>query len=94
MVSLPAVEGYAAAVWPDAQTAIATRPDAKKGEQMVLYTTAPDADAKALQTWAKAHGIAEIMVPREIRVVDALPVLGTGKIDYVTLNAMALEESA
>ncbi|WP_225899926.1 acyl-[ACP]--phospholipid O-acyltransferase [Croceicoccus gelatinilyticus] len=94
MVSLPAVEGYAAAVWPDAETAIVTRPDSKKGEQMVLYTTAADADAKALQSWAKANGIAEIMVPREIRVVDALPVLGTGKIDYVTLNAMARDEGA
>lgn len=92
MVSLPAVEGYAAAVWPEAQSAVVTRPDAKKGEQLVLYTTAQDADARALQKWAKANGVTELMVPREIRVIEALPVLGTGKIDYVALGAMALAD--
>ena len=30
------------------------------------------------------------MVPRDIRIVDALPVLGTGKIDYVTMTALAV----
>lgn len=89
MVSLPAVEGYAASVWPDAGNAVVTRPDPRKGEQLVLYTTAPDADARDLQAWGRENGVAELMIPREIRVVDALPVLGTGKIDYVTLGEMA-----
>src|SRR3546814_9505759 len=35
MISLPAVEGYASAVWPDADHAVVTRPDARKGEQLV-----------------------------------------------------------
>lgn len=89
MISLPAVEGYAAAVWPGAEHAVVTRPDPKKGEQLVLFTTAKDANQKALQAWAKANGVAELAVPREIRVLDALPVLGTGKIDYVTLGTDA-----
>ncbi len=89
MVSLPAVEGYAAQVWPDAQSAVVTRPDAKKGEQLVLYTTAKDATTRAIQKWGKTNGVTELMIPRDIRIVDALPVLGTGKIDYVTLNVMA-----
>ena len=88
MVSLPAVEGYAAAVWPEAEHAVVTRPDPKKGEQLVLYTTAKDASQKRLQVWAKSNGVIELMVPRDIRVLDALPVLGTGKIDYVTLAEM------
>ena len=65
-----------------------TRPDAKKGEQLVLFTTAKDASQKTLQEWAKTHGVTELMIPRDIRVLPALPVLGTGKIDYVTLGAM------
>jgi acyl-[acyl-carrier-protein]-phospholipid O-acyltransferase/long-chain-fatty-acid--[acyl-carrier-protein] ligase len=89
MVSLPAVEGYASAVWPASEHAVVTRPDPKKGEQLVLFTTAVDADQKALQEWARGNGVTELMIPRDIRVLDALPVLGTGKIDYVTLNAMA-----
>ncbi|GGC12435.1 acyl-[ACP]--phospholipid O-acyltransferase [Novosphingobium endophyticum] len=90
MVSLPAVEGYASAVWPSAEHAVVTRPDPKKGEQLVLFTTIRNADPKALQQWGKANGVTELMLPREIRSVDALPVLGTGKVDYVTLAQMAV----
>ena len=89
MVSLPAVEGYAAALWPAAAHAVVTRPDAKKGEQLVLFTTAKDANQKALQAWGKTNGVTELMIPRDIRVIEALPVLGTGKIDYQALGGLA-----
>ncbi|RZK00868.1 MAG: acyl-[ACP]--phospholipid O-acyltransferase [Novosphingobium sp.] len=89
MVSLPAVEGYAMAVWPEAEHAVVTKPDAKKGEQLVLFTTAAAPDLKALQEWARANGVTELMLPRDIRSIEALPVLGTGKTDYVTLGQWA-----
>lgn len=92
MVSLPAVEGYAAALWPDADHAVVTRPDPRKGEQLVLFTTRRDADAKALQAWGRANGVTELMLPRDIRILDALPVLGTGKLDYVTMGRMAASD--
>lgn len=88
MVSLPAVEGYAAAVWPGAMHAVVTRPDPRKGEQLVLFTTQTDAKASALQEWGKANGVTELSIPRDIRVLETLPVLGTGKLDYVSLGAM------
>ena len=89
MISLPAVEGYAAALWPGADHAVVTRPDPRKGEQLVLFTTAPDAAPASLQAWARAHGVAELAVPRDVRSLAALPVLGTGKIDYVSLTELA-----
>lgn len=89
MVSLPAVEGYAAALWHDAQHAVVTRPDARKGEQLVLFTTQKGAKAGDLQAWGRANGIPELAIPRDIREVDALPVLGTGKLDYVTMGQLA-----
>ncbi|MFM2099246.1 MAG: hypothetical protein RLZZ366_785, partial [Pseudomonadota bacterium] len=88
MVSLPAVEGYAAAAWPGFEHAVVTRPDPKKGEQMVLFTTNKTAKFAELSAWGKANGTAELMIPRDIRTVEALPVLGTGKIDYVTITQM------
>lgn len=91
MISLPAVEGYAAAAWPG-DHAVVTRPDARKGEQLVLFTTHAGAGASGLLAWAKANGVAEIAVPRDVRVVEALPVLGTGKIDYVRLGERAAGE--
>jgi acyl-[acyl-carrier-protein]-phospholipid O-acyltransferase/long-chain-fatty-acid--[acyl-carrier-protein] ligase len=42
-----------------------------------------------LQAWARSNGISELAIPRDVRVVDALPVLGTGKLDYVTMSAQA-----
>jgi acyl-[acyl-carrier-protein]-phospholipid O-acyltransferase/long-chain-fatty-acid--[acyl-carrier-protein] ligase len=89
MISLPAVEGYAASAWPGCDHAVVTRPDARKGEQLVLFTTNRAAKGADLLAWAKANGIAEIAVPRDIRAVEALPVLGTGKLDYVRMEAIA-----
>jgi acyl-[acyl-carrier-protein]-phospholipid O-acyltransferase/long-chain-fatty-acid--[acyl-carrier-protein] ligase len=94
VVSLPAIEGYAAKVWPGAEHAVVTRPDPRKGEQLVLFTTVCAARAWALQGWARANGVPELAVPRDSRVVETLPVLGTGKIDYVTLAGQATQGAA
>jgi acyl-[acyl-carrier-protein]-phospholipid O-acyltransferase/long-chain-fatty-acid--[acyl-carrier-protein] ligase len=94
MISLPAVETYAAQAWPGFDHAVVTRPDPRKGEQLVLFTTARAAEAKALQGWGRANGISELALPRDIRIVEALPVLGTGKLDYVTMGELAAAPSA
>lgn len=60
----------------------------------MLLTTAPQANAAALQAWARVNGVAELMVPRDIRVLDALPVLGTGKLDYVAMSELVREQTA
>ena len=88
MVSLSAVEGYAADVWPGHMHAVVSIPDVRKGEQMVLITDKQQADHRELSDYAKDQGITELMVPRDIRSVDAVPLLGTGKIDYMGVNAM------
>lgn len=91
MISLPAVEGYAGKAFPGFDHAVVARPDPRKGEQLVLFTTAPDATLRDFQTWARANGVTELAMPKEMRRVDAIPVLGTGKTDYVAINAMAVE---
>jgi acyl-[acyl-carrier-protein]-phospholipid O-acyltransferase/long-chain-fatty-acid--[acyl-carrier-protein] ligase len=94
MVSLPAVETYAASAWPGADHAVVTRADPRKGEQLVLFTTEAGARAADLQAWGRTNGIAELAIPRDIRIVAALPVLGTGKLDYVTMTKVAAGEAA
>jgi len=84
MVSLTAVEASAAEIWPDNNHAVISVEDARKGEQLILMTDRSDADRKALLKHAKENAIAELMVPRTIYVVDQIPLLGTGKVDYVT----------
>jgi acyl-[acyl-carrier-protein]-phospholipid O-acyltransferase/long-chain-fatty-acid--[acyl-carrier-protein] ligase len=83
MVSLGAVEGYANAVWPEHVHVVVSIPDARKGEQLVLVTEKADADRESLLTFAKDQGVAELMIPRSIQIVDRIPLLGTGKVDYV-----------
>ena len=89
MVSMPAAETLAAGLWPDAAHAVVAVPDGRKGEALVLLTTRADATGGALLAEARARGTAEIAVPRTVRVVGALPLLGTGKVDYAAAGRMA-----
>lgn len=89
MVSLTLVENNAVATWPEHQHAAVSIEDERKGEQVVLVTDNPDADRDALLRKSKELGYAEIMVPRTILVADAIPLLGTGKVDYVTVRELA-----
>jgi len=47
-----------------------------------------------LQAAAKSAGAPELAVPRVIRVVEEIPLLGTGKTDYVRLKKLAEEDAA
>jgi acyl-[acyl-carrier-protein]-phospholipid O-acyltransferase/long-chain-fatty-acid--[acyl-carrier-protein] ligase len=89
MISLAAVEAYAAQVWPENVHAAVSVPDERKGEQIVLVTERPDPDRNALIASARAHGVPEIMVPKRIVSVAALPILATGKTDYPSIAEMA-----
>ncbi len=91
MVPLGAVEDLVAKLWPDEQHAVVTAPDAKRGEQLVLVTERGDASRAALTAAAREAGLPEIFVPRTIVPVPHVPILGTGKIDYVTAGQMAIE---
>jgi acyl-[acyl-carrier-protein]-phospholipid O-acyltransferase/long-chain-fatty-acid--[acyl-carrier-protein] ligase len=78
--------------FPDHTHAVVAVPDPKKGEQLVLFTTDRALDRSRLAEGLKAAGAAELMIPRIIMPVETMPILGTGKTDYVTLNKMARVE--
>ncbi|MEM7616974.1 MAG: AMP-binding protein [Pseudomonadota bacterium] len=86
MVSLTAVETYLADLWPEHQHAVVNIPDARKGEALVLVTNYTDAKREDISAYAQEKGISELSIPRKIKIVDAIPLLGTGKIDYVSIN--------
>lgn len=89
MVSLETVEQIANTAAPEQQHAASTQIDAQRGENIVLFTTDKNLTRDALQSAARQLGSPEIAVPRKLVVVDELPLLGTGKTDYVTLKQMA-----
>lgn len=90
MISLTAVEMEINALWPGKMNAVVNIPDEKKGEQLVLFTTQPGADRAALISDFKSKGLSELAVPKIIRIVEEIPLMGTGKVDYVKLKEMAL----
>ncbi len=85
MVSLTAVEELASAAWPEALHAAIVRSHPQKGEEIVLVTDQKNPQRAGLVAKAKEMGLAELYVPR-ILIERAVPVLGSGKPDYVTLE--------
>jgi acyl-[acyl-carrier-protein]-phospholipid O-acyltransferase/long-chain-fatty-acid--[acyl-carrier-protein] ligase len=91
-VSLAVVENIATALWPDNAHAAVAMPDGRKGEQIVLVTDAQEARRLDMIGWAQNHGVAEITVPRRVVLAAAIPLLATGKTDYVSVQKLAEAE--
>ena len=94
MVSLNAVENYAQHTWPENIHAAVALPDSRKGERIILFTDKQEATAEDLQAWCKTNGATELAVPKRIVPIEEIPVLGSGKTDYVALQRLAAERFA
>ena len=89
MISLPALEEPFAKMYPPTQDGprVAVEGiETEGGRRIVLFTTEPltlrDANAKLLE-----EGFRGVMRFDEVRSVDKIPLLGTGKTDYKVLRA-------
>ncbi len=92
MVSLAAVEVLASECWVAAISAVASVPDLKKGEKLILVTNKKGATRMEFQAFAKSKGASDLMVPADIMVVDSLPVLGSGKLDFVGVAELVKQQ--
>lgn len=89
MVSLTAVEIALQKLYPEKMHAVVSVKDEKKGEKLILFTTEQSATQEAVSAHFKASGLNELSIPKTINIVADIPLLGTGKTDYVTIKAMA-----
>jgi len=89
MVSLETVENIANHASPQHQHAATTQIDSQRGESILLFTTDSSLSREQLSNSAKELGNPELAVARKLIVVEELPMLGTGKTDYLTLKNMA-----
>ena len=67
-------------------------PDPTKGEALVLLTT-KEVSGEQLREKLLAAGLPGLWIPKIIRRVDAIPVLGTGKLDLKGCREAAMEAS-
>jgi acyl-[acyl-carrier-protein]-phospholipid O-acyltransferase/long-chain-fatty-acid--[acyl-carrier-protein] ligase len=94
MVSLAAVEMLAADLWPTAITAVTAIPDPRKGERLVMVTDKHGASRSDFIAYARNKHASELMFPAEVIVLDKLPLLGSGKVDNVTVAKFVREQAA
>jgi acyl-[acyl-carrier-protein]-phospholipid O-acyltransferase / long-chain-fatty-acid--[acyl-carrier-protein] ligase len=94
MVSLEVVESLARHASPRHHHAATVELIQQSGESTVLFTTDPELDRVKLQRAARDLGGQELAVARRIVHVRELPLLGSGKTDYVMLRQAAEERAA
>ena len=74
--------------------AVTAIPDEIKGEQLAVLHTLDEATIPTLLEKVMASGLPKLFLPRKdyFIQVEAIPVLGTGKLDLQTLKQVALEK--
>lgn len=72
------------------QVAVTARPDASKGEALVLLTMM-DIDPKELRERMSKAGLPNLWIPREIKRVDNIPTLASGKLELAAMKRIAAE---
>jgi acyl-[acyl-carrier-protein]-phospholipid O-acyltransferase/long-chain-fatty-acid--[acyl-carrier-protein] ligase len=86
MISLQQVENVVAQCLGTPEVAAIATGDKRKGEQIIVCTTAPDVSVKQIRDFISAAHLSPLLVPSQVIHVDAIPFLGSGKTDYVTLT--------
>lgn len=86
MISLIAVEEVISRLWPDFLHGIIAAPHARKGEQLILFTTYKEAKRSDLIAFWKEQGLSELSLPAHIQTLSTFPLLGSGKVNYKALE--------
>jgi len=82
MVSLALVEDVASKIDNKVIHAAVHIEDEKKGERIILFTESSKIDRESFTKTVRELGLTELLIPGDIRNVNEVPILSTGKINY------------
>lgn len=86
MISMSMVESEINKIWKENTNAIIFEPDDRKGEKLIIISNRKNADIKEVIEFFRRDGLAELSIPKEVRYMEDIPLLGNGKINYVELD--------
>lgn len=89
MVSLLVIEEAVSAAKPDHLHAAVHIADERKGEQIILFTEDSALTRDDVLSAIRARKLPELYVPRQVIFMEAIPKLGSGKVDYPALTQRA-----
>jgi acyl-[acyl-carrier-protein]-phospholipid O-acyltransferase/long-chain-fatty-acid--[acyl-carrier-protein] ligase len=96
MVPHMKVEERLQAMLDEPHTCVVTAiPDATKGERLVALYTDPDLTAQRIWEQLSSTDLPKLWIPKreDMHIVDAIPTLGTGKVDLRGVRQLAAERS-
>lgn len=92
MISLAVIEENLSDLNDETVVAAINIPDDKKGELIILFTNNEDLTREGIHAHFKKIGLSELHVPRIVKYTKEIPLLATGKVDYVSLKEQALAD--
>ncbi|MBF0414558.1 MAG: AMP-binding protein [Magnetococcales bacterium] len=92
MISLAQVEVVAADAWPDGLHGVVAIADPKRGEILVMVTDDRTMTRQSFTQALKNRGLSSLLLPSRFIYCDGLPVLASGKLDWVKLAQLVIEE--
>lgn len=97
MISLPAIEEvlhpHLSQPNDDGPALAVVAATSESQPEIILFTTRP-AERESVNQWLREGGLAPLYNIRQVRTLPAIPVLGTGKTDYQSLQALLTTPAA
>jgi len=89
MISLSQIEEFAKNIWPENNSVVCSIKDSSKGEALILLTDKKDANLDIISKSMKESGFSTLYIPKTLKTIDELPILGSGKLDYRRIQDIA-----
>ncbi len=87
-VPLNVIEKLANQIWPKSTNACISIPDKQKGEMLLLISENSNASLNELREAAQEEEINPLWVPKSLKIIPNIPLLGSGKINYNELKSL------